>query len=111
MASKFDSQEIQMNETKLRSFLKAISWRFVATTITFLVALILTGEPLIALEIGALDMVLKLIAYFFHERIWGNIRLGKKLHPLEDIQVTRNLEEDDKKIIREKLKELGYLDE
>jgi len=100
-----------MNETNLRSFLKAISWRVIATMITFVAALILTGEVLIALEIGALDMVLKLIAYFLHERIWGKIKLGKRLHPLEDINVTRNLEEKDKQIIMEKLKELGYLDD
>ncbi|MCK5059306.1 MAG: DUF2061 domain-containing protein [Candidatus Aminicenantes bacterium] len=100
-----------MNETKLRSFLKSISWRIIATMITFLVALALTRKTLIALKIGALDMALKLIAYFLHERIWGKIKIGKKLHPLEDIKVTRNLEEKDKQIIMEKLKELGYLDE
>jgi uncharacterized membrane protein len=100
-----------MNETKLRSFLKAISWRIVATTITFLVALTLTGKTIVALEIGGMDLVLKLIAYFFHERVWGKIKVGKKLHPLEDIRVTRNLEDRDKQIIMEKLKELGYLDD
>lgn len=100
-----------MNETKLRSFLKAISWRFIATLITFSAALLLTGKTIVALKIGFLDLVLKLIAYFFHERVWGRIKIGRKLHPLEDINVTRKLEEEDKKIIKEKLKDLGYLDE
>lgn len=100
-----------MNETKLRSFLKAISWRVIATTITFLAALLLTGETVTALEIGALDLIAKLIVYFLHERVWGKIKLGRKLHPLEDIKVSRKLEENDKEIIKEKLKELGYLDE
>jgi len=100
-----------MNETKLRSFLKAISWRIIATSITFMVAFLLTNETVVALKIGGLDLVAKLIAYFLHERVWGVIRIGRKMHPLEDIKVNRNLEEDDKKIIMEKLKELGYLDE
>lgn len=100
-----------MNETKTRSLVKAISWRVIATMITFSIALVLTGQTMIALEIGFMDMVLKLIAYFFHERIWGWVRLGKKMHPLEDIKLTRELEEKDKKEIVEKLKELGYLDE
>lgn len=99
-----------MNETKLRSFLKAVSWRVLATTITFSIAFFITGETVIALEIGFLDLVLKLIAYFFHERIWGNIKVGKKMHPLEDIKLKRALEEEDKKLIMEKLEELGYLD-
>lgn len=100
-----------MNETKLRSFLKAISWRFVATMITFSAALFLTGETIVALKIGLLDLILKLIAYFLHERVWEKIKIGRKIHPLEDIKVNRELEEEDKKIIKEKLKDLGYLDE
>lgn len=100
-----------MNETKLRSFLKAISWRIIATTITILAAYLFTGETVIALEIGALDLVAKLLVYFLHERIWGSIKLGRKIHPLEDIKVNRKLDVNDKKIIKEKLKELGYLDE
>ncbi len=100
-----------MNETKLRSFLKAVSWRVLATTITFSIVFFITGETVIALEIGFLDLVLKLIAYFFHERIWGVIKVGKKMHPLEDIKLKRALEEEDKKLIMEKLEELGYLDE
>lgn len=100
-----------MKESTLRSLLKALSWRVVATTITFFVALLLTGETLIALEIGLLDTVIKLVAYFSHERIWGHIKVGQKLHPLEDIQLSRELEAQDKEIIKEKLKDLGYIDE
>jgi len=100
-----------MNETKFRSFLKAISWRVLATLITFSIAFLITGKTVVALEIGFLDMVLKLIVYFFHERIWGLIKMGKKMHPLEDIKLTRELEEEDKKLIMKKLEELGYLDE
>ena len=100
-----------MKESTLRSLLKAISWRVVATAITFCVALLLTGETLIALEIGLLDTVIKLGAYFSHERLWGRLKVGKTLHPLEDIELTRDLEDGDKEIIKEKLKDLGYIDE
>jgi uncharacterized membrane protein len=100
-----------MVETKTRSLMKAISWRCLATLITFSIAFFLTGQTVIALEIGFLDLVIKLITYFFHERVWGRISLGKKLHPLEDIKLKRALEEKDKQIIKEKLQELGYLDE
>ncbi|MCP5106296.1 MAG: DUF2061 domain-containing protein [bacterium] len=100
-----------MNETKTRSLVKAISWRILATLITFSIAFALTGETMIALEIGFLDLVIKLVVYFFHERIWGKIRLGKKLHPLEDLRLTRELEAEDKELIKEKLQELGYLDD
>lgn len=100
-----------MKETKFRSLIKSISWRIIATLITTSVAFVLTGRLDIALEIGGLDMSIKLIVYFFHERIWGVIPLGKKLHPLEDITLSKEINLKDKEIIREKLKELGYIDE
>ncbi len=100
-----------MKESSWRSFLKAISWRFLATLITFTVALVLTGRTVVAIKIGVLDTVIKIFAYFLHERLWGQIKLGKKLHPLEDIKVNRELEDKDKEIIKSKLKDLGYLDE
>ncbi|MCK4762605.1 MAG: DUF2061 domain-containing protein [Candidatus Aminicenantes bacterium] len=100
-----------MTETKFRSFIKAISWRVIATCITFSIALALTGETVIALEIGFFDLILKLIAYFLHERVWGKINVGRKAHPLEDIKLKRALEVEDKELIKEKLRDLGYLDE
>ncbi|MCP4153933.1 MAG: DUF2061 domain-containing protein [bacterium] len=100
-----------MNETKTRSMVKAVSWRIVATSITVILAYMLTGKTDIALKLGALDLVVKLLAYFLHERLWGIIKLGRKEHPLEQFKVKRELEDNDKEIIKEKLEELGYLDD
>ncbi|MCK5220242.1 MAG: DUF2061 domain-containing protein [Candidatus Aminicenantes bacterium] len=97
-----------MKETNTRSIAKAISWRVIATTITFSIAYLLTGEVTTALEIGALDMVFKLISYFFHERIWGRISLGKILHPLSHVVLKPGVETND---VMKKLNELGFIDE
>lgn len=99
-----------MTETKLRSFLKAISWRVIATMITFFAALVFTGEVILAIEIGLLDTLIKIGAYFLHERLWGSIMLGKKIHPLADIKLKRALDTEDKELIKEKLREMGYLE-
>ena len=64
-------------ETKRRSLYKALSWRFFATAITMSVAYGITGEIEFALEIGALDTVIKLGVYFFHERMWLRLPFGK----------------------------------
>lgn len=64
-------------ETHARSIVKTLSWRFIATIITSLVALALTGEIRIALEIGLLDTTIKLAAYYGHERIWLRMPFGK----------------------------------
>ena len=65
-------------ESHLRSILKGISWRFIATTDTVLIVLLITclfGECSIesALKIGAIEFVIKLLIYYFHERIWQKL--------------------------------------
>lgn len=62
-------------ESHLRSIIKGISWRLIATTDTILVVLFitcLTGNCSIdhAVKIGLTEFLLKLGAYYLHERIW-----------------------------------------
>jgi len=62
----------------IRSILKGISWRVIATTDTILVVLFVTcllGECSIenAIKIGASEFLLKLGIFYFHERIWLRI--------------------------------------
>lgn len=61
----------------IRSILKGISWRVVATTDTILVVWVITcvfSECSIenAIKIGASEFLIKLTIYYFHERIWLN---------------------------------------
>jgi len=72
-------------ESKKRSIVKALSWRFIATFITTLVAFILTGEMVFAAKIGLLDTVIKLGAYFAHERLWLRIPFGR--YERQDFQI------------------------
>ncbi len=97
-----------MKETNIRSFVKAVSWRFIATCLTFSIAYIFTGELKIALEIGGFDMAIKLVAYFFHERIWGHINLGRIISPLSDIVLKTGVKRGE---VVKKLKEMGYVDD
>ncbi|MDT0558050.1 DUF2061 domain-containing protein [Ichthyenterobacterium sp. W332] len=65
----------------IRSILKGISWRVIATTDTVLVVLLVTcliGECSLenALKIGATEFIIKLLIYYLHERTW--IRLLKR---------------------------------
>lgn len=66
-------------ESHLRSFIKGITWRIIATTDTVLVVLLitcLTGNCSIeiALQIGFFEFIFKFIAYYIHERIWQNLK-------------------------------------
>lgn len=64
-------------ESHKRSIAKALSWRVWATLITTCVAFLMTGEMTVAIEIGLLDTLLKLGAYYGHERLWLRIPFGK----------------------------------
>ena len=68
-------------ETHTRSILKAISWRFIATLITFFTAWFLTGTVDVAMKIGLLDTVIKMGVYYTHERGWNSLNFGKIKSP------------------------------
>ena len=67
------------SETRLRSLLKAISWRLIASITTTLIAFYF-GLP--AKAIGLVffaDLVIKFVLYFIHERVWVSyIKIGIK---------------------------------
>lgn len=63
-------------ETKSRSIAKALSWRFLATLITIFIVLIYTGRWQSAAVIGLLDTTIKVMIYYFHERLWLRVSFG-----------------------------------
>jgi uncharacterized membrane protein len=65
-------------ESKKRSIAKSLSWRFFATFITSAVAFGITGKWTFALEIGLLDTSIKLLVYYWHERLWLRIKFGQE---------------------------------
>ena len=68
-------------ESHGRTIMKALSWRVIATLVTFTVAWIITGELTFAAEIGLADTVIKLGAYYLHERTWMRVSFGKLKTP------------------------------
>lgn len=70
------SESEPIKESKLRSALKGFSWRIVATFTLIVIVYVKTGEIESALEIGAIEFVIKYALYFGHERLWAQIPLG-----------------------------------
>lgn len=68
-------------ETKLRSILKTVSWRFLATCTTVLLVFIFFGKLALATVVGVLESVLKMTLYFLHERMWNKVKFGRKEIP------------------------------
>lgn len=65
-----------MKAKKLRSVVKAISWRIIGTLDTMFLGWIITGSPLIGLKIGALELITKFVLYYLHERVWLRCKFG-----------------------------------
>ena len=65
-----------MRQTHIRSITKGIIWRFIATITTTLIAFIITGEVVLAFEIGLTEFLIKILFYYIYERIWLKINWG-----------------------------------
>ena len=59
--------------SKKRSLAKTISWRITATTTTFIIAWIVTGDLGAGAAIGGVEAVAKMFLYYGHERIWERV--------------------------------------
>ncbi|WP_299223581.1 DUF2061 domain-containing protein [uncultured Psychroserpens sp.] len=80
-------------ESHIRSLLKGISWRIVATTDTVLVVLLITcliGECSIdnAIKIGSIEFLIKFVVYYLHERIWQKVLFNKAVTQRQTLQKT-----------------------
>ena len=70
----------EYRESHLRSFLKALSWRVVATTTTAIIAWIIIGDIATAIAIGSIEFIAKFFIYYGHERIWQLVPRGTIRH-------------------------------
>ena len=65
-----------MHEKPYRSVAKAISWRTVGTLDTVIVSYFITGNLVMAASIGSIEVITKMILYYFHERAWNRLKFG-----------------------------------
>lgn len=70
-----------MQEKAYRSVVKTISWRTLGTIDTIVISYFITGSLTMAASIGSIEVVTKMILYYFHERGWNKIKLGKTQDP------------------------------
>ena len=63
-------------ESRLRSILKALTWRIIATATTMTVTYFVVGDLKAASVVGVFDFFLKMLLYYFHERGWQMVPRG-----------------------------------
>ena len=77
ITSKPEITQQNFQERPLRSLAKAVSWRITGSLDTIMLAWFFTNEIGVALSIGLTEVVTKIVLYYFHERAWSRISLGR----------------------------------
>jgi len=74
-----------MTDSHVRSLAKAVSYRVLGSAATALVVYLFSGNMPLSASVGGLDMVLKIVLYFLHERLWNYIPFGRPKRPEYEI--------------------------
>ncbi len=67
-----------MKVTKSRSLVKALSYRVFGTFTSWAVVFAITGKGTLAAIIAFWETVIKIVVYYWHERVWNFISWGRK---------------------------------
>ena len=67
-------------ESHKRSLAKAASWRLMALVFTTGVVWLATGRPALAVSVGVAEVVVKMLAFYVHERVWNRVDFGRSKH-------------------------------
>ena len=60
--------KVEVRESHLRSVLKGLTWRVLSTTVTVAIAYFVTGMVAVAFQIGAIEVVAKIVVYYLDEK-------------------------------------------
>lgn len=69
-------KNIIKDQSKKRHIAKTITWRIVGTIDTMVIGWMISGQPLMGLKIGGVEVLTKMILYYTHERVWFKINFG-----------------------------------
>lgn len=67
-----------MSDSHVRSIVKAVSYRLAGTLSTFLIAFVVTGRVDMSGAIAGIEAVSKISLFYLHERVWSNVKWGRK---------------------------------
>lgn len=70
-----------MEDKAYRSVVKTISWRVLGTIDTMVISYLITGSLVMAASIGSIEVVTKMVLYYFHERAWNKSNFGRAKAP------------------------------
>ncbi|MCD4654025.1 DUF2061 domain-containing protein [bacterium] len=97
-------------ETPTRSWAKSITWRIIGIVLLGAITYLITKNWKDMAVITVIFHGIRVVLYYYHERVWEHIDWGRIKHPLAALPVDRNLTSEDLAAVTEKLRSLGYID-
>lgn len=82
-------------DSKRRSWAKSMTWRAIGVVILGLITYLITSDWKTMTGVTVLFHSIRVILYYWHERLWERIGWGKLNHPLERFAVKENLTPED----------------
>lgn len=76
-----------MSKIYKRHIAKTITWRLIGTLDTVILSWLISGNPLVGLKIGGVEIITKMFLYYFHEKVWFkvDIKESQKRHIFKTI--------------------------
>lgn len=65
-----------IHESQLRTIVKTLTWRILASLDTFAIAWYITSDPLSGATIAGIEVLTKIGLYYAHERGWSHVDWG-----------------------------------
>jgi uncharacterized membrane protein len=66
-------------EKPIRSMVKAISWRIVATLTTIFLVVAFSKDLALGTIVGITELLVKTVVYYVHERVWNLSNFGREV--------------------------------
>ena len=67
---------VDKETTNWRHIAKTVSWRVVGTIDTMVLAWIISGDPMVGLKVGLVEVITKMLLYYLHEKVWYRSNYG-----------------------------------
>ena len=58
-----------------RHIMKTFTWWIIATLTTTIIAWAITGDPMVGLQVGSIEFVIKMFLYYLHEKAWHQVKI------------------------------------
>jgi uncharacterized membrane protein len=73
-------------EKHARTIFKTLSWRILASSTTLLLVYFFTNDVIISAGVCIIEMIVKTLIYYIHERVWDKTNYGRKMVNLSRLQ-------------------------